>query len=100
MFHGLQAFAQRRQSAAAPAAVAAIKWPLFNGDVCDFPAFVAKRKNIRSSCEFQLEYHRPCGNISGEMCVRPQRWQDLGLPGQLSKSPVWPWRKASRCTSL
>ncbi len=48
-------------SSTAPAAVAAIKWPLFNGDVCDFPAFVAKRKKIRSSCEIQLKYHRPCG---------------------------------------
>jgi hypothetical protein len=70
VFHGVQANAQRRQSAAVPPNGAVIKWPLFSGALLDFPASVAKQESVQASCGLQLDDDQ-LSDIFLEKCSLP-----------------------------
>jgi hypothetical protein len=70
VFHGVQANAQRRQSAAVPPNMAVIKWPLFSGALLDFPASVAKQESVQASCGLQLDDDQ-LSDIFLEKCSLP-----------------------------
>ncbi len=70
MFHGLQAIAKFEQLAAATAAVEAIAWPQYSGNLVDYPALVKKWKSARQKCCAQAEDDQLC-EFFQEKCMLP-----------------------------